>query len=62
MSKTISNHPLVDEVETGGWGGDKKYFVHCKEGYWFSRHETGSKSFDTVREFLDSPITRRDIK
>lgn len=57
--KTITRHPAVDEVESGEWGGDKKYFVHLKRDFWFQSHETGSKSFDTVAEFLATTIERR---
>ena len=59
MSKTLDRHPLIAEVETGGWGGEKKYFVHTIPGYWFADYETGSKSFDTVKEVLAARIEKR---
>jgi hypothetical protein len=66
--KGIKDHPLVDSVESGGWGGEpsypgakdgKKYFVHLKDGYWFSDYETGSKSFNTAKEFKAATIEKR---
>lgn len=43
----------------GEWGGDKRYFVHLKEGFWFVGYETASKSFDTVAEFREAEIGPR---
>lgn len=60
--KGITSNPLVEECESGEWGGTKRYFVHLIEGYWFASHETGSKSFDTVREFKDELIERRPLE
>lgn len=59
MSTAIKRHPAVDEVETGDWGGDKKYFVHLKPEFWFASHEVGSRQFDTVAEFRDELIEKR---
>jgi hypothetical protein len=56
--KSIERHPLVDEVETD-WGGNKKYFVHLKPGYWFATYETGSKSFNSYAEFKEAVIEKR---
>ena len=59
MSRAITEHPAVAEVETGEWGGDTKYFLHLKPEFWFCSHETGSKGFDTVAAFRAASIEKR---
>lgn len=51
--KTIKNHPLVQEVETGEeFGGWQKYYVFLKKGYVFDSRGGRTRGFNTVSEFL----------
>ena len=62
MSKTIINHPMVEEVLLDGGGGcDYKYDTFLKEGFVYSTGRMeGCRggNFNTVAEFKDAaPMT-----
>ena len=57
MNRMLKNK-FVAEVEED-FGGNKYYLVHLKEGYWFASFETGSKSFNSFKEFSAERIEQR---
>lgn len=60
--KTIQNHTLVEEVETGDeFGGHQKYYVFLKEGYIWQHKGHRTAGMDSVKQFLQEIKTVRKV-